>query len=157
MLLNTVGDGVENFAIGAEQIVTAHARLARDARRHNANIGACDIFVFICAEDVAVKTFHGAGVRQIQRFPLRQPINDVEHDHVAEPLQQRQMSHRAADITGSDQCYFLPSHNPSIGMLAAANSCKKALSACYCILATIASPKPEQLTSFAPGIKRSKS
>ena len=37
------------LAVGAKQVVPAHARLARDTRGHDANIGAGDIFILVGA------------------------------------------------------------------------------------------------------------
>ena len=110
MGLDALGHRTENLAVGAKQIVPAHARLARDTRGHDTDIGAGNIFILVGADDVAVEPFNRAGVGQVERFTLRQAIDDIEQHHIAQTLEQRQMGHRTADVARANQCNFLPSH-----------------------------------------------
>jgi hypothetical protein len=41
-------------------------------------------------------------VRQIERFTLRQSLNDIKQNHVAQTFEQTKVSHTAADITGAN-------------------------------------------------------
>ena len=75
------------MAVGAKQVVPAHARLARDTRRHDTDIGAGDIFILVGASHIAVKPFNRAGVRKIESFTLRQAIDDIEQHHIAQPFE----------------------------------------------------------------------
>ena len=59
----SVGNRGQDFGVGAEKIIAAHARFAGNSRRDNANVGAGNIFIVIGADDIAVKAFDRSGMR----------------------------------------------------------------------------------------------
>ena len=93
-----------------EQIVAAHAGLARHAGGDDADIGALDRFIAIGAEKLGVEAVDRRGLRDIERFALRDAFGDVEHDDVAEFLEADEMRERAADQAGADQRNFVTRH-----------------------------------------------
>ena len=46
----------------------------------------------------------------IERLALRNALDDVEQDDVAELLEADQMRERAADLAGADQCNLVTRH-----------------------------------------------
>src|SRR5207248_7349223 len=54
-----------------------------------------------------------ARLRDIQRFPLRQAFDDVEHHHITEFLQPDEKSQRAADLATADERDFVAGHECS--------------------------------------------
>ena len=88
------------FAVSAEQVVPAHSRLAGDTRSHNANVGAGNVVIFVCSDDVAVEILRlGPACDRSSALPWGKSLNHIEHDHITESFEQRQMRHRPADIT----------------------------------------------------------
>ena len=82
-----------------EQIVTAHAGLARHAGGDDADRGALDRLVGIGAGKVGVEAFDRRRLDKIERLALRHAFGDVEHDDVAKLLEADEMRQRAADLT----------------------------------------------------------
>ena len=118
MAFDSVGDRLHHLQIDAEQIVPAHAWLARDARSDDHDIGAGYGAVIIGAADMRVETGDRSGLRQVERFTLRRPFRDIEEDDVAQFLEADKMGKRAADLTCADQCdLFSPHRNASAQLL----------------------------------------
>ena len=98
-----------HLQIDAEEIVAAHAGLARHAGGDDHHIGALDVGIGIGALELGVEAFDRAGLREVERLALRQAFDDVEQDDVAEFLEADQMRERAADLSAADE------RNPAAG------------------------------------------
>ena len=70
-----------------EQIVAAHAGLARHAGGDDADLGAVDRLVGIGAGEIGVEAIDRRRLRDVERLALRHAFGDVEHHDVAELLQ----------------------------------------------------------------------
>ena len=66
-----VGNVGDDPGIDAEQIVSAHAGLARHARRDDRHVGAGDVVVLVGSDDPAVVPFDRSGLEQVERLALR--------------------------------------------------------------------------------------
>ena len=76
-------NGLHHLQIDAEQIVAAHAGLARHASGDDDDVCACDIGIIVAAGDCRVKAFNRCALRQVERFALRHAFDDVEQHNVA--------------------------------------------------------------------------
>ena len=110
ILLDAFADRGHHFQIDADQIVAAHARLARHAGGDDHHIGALDVGIVLGALEFGIKAFDGTGLGQIQRFALGQTFGNVEDHDIAQFLDRRQMSQRAADLSATDKGNFLARH-----------------------------------------------
>ncbi len=97
--------------VDAQQVVPAHARLARHAGGDDDHVGAADVAVAPGALEARVEVLDRRGLRQIQRLPLRQAGHDVEDDHVAELLEGGEMRQRPADVAAADESYLVARHD----------------------------------------------
>ena len=110
ILLDAGADLIHHLKIDAEQVIAAHARLARHAGGDDAHVGALDAVIRIRAREFRVEALDRGGLRDVERLALRDALHDVEHHDIAEFFQADQMSERAADLAGADQCNFLARH-----------------------------------------------
>ena len=93
-----------------EQVVAAHARLARHAGGDDDHVGAGDVLVVVGAGDLRVEALDRAALLEVERLALGNALDDVEQDDVAELLLRGQVGEGAADIAGTDQGDLLASH-----------------------------------------------
>src|SRR5208337_3007135 len=105
--LEAGGDGFHHLEIDAEQVVTAHAGLPRHAGGDDDDIGAGNGRVVARPAEFGVEALDRAGFGKIERLALRDAVNDVEEDNVAEFLKRRQVRQGPADLPGSDQSNLL--------------------------------------------------
>ena len=118
VLLDAGADLLHHLEIDVEQIVAAHARLARHAGGDDADIGAFDRLVGVGAGEAGVEIVDRRGSGDVERLALRHALHDVEHDDVAELLEADEMSQRAADLTGADQRNLVTRHGGKLfGMM----------------------------------------
>ena len=105
---------LHHLEVDFEQVVAAHAGLARHAGGDDHHVGAGDVLVFGRALDGGVEAFDRAGLAEIERLALRHAVDDVEQDHVAQLLDRHQMRQRAANLPRTDQSDLLARHEPEI-------------------------------------------
>ena len=112
MLLDAGADGFHDLQVDADQVVAAHAGLARHAGRDDAHVGARDRAVVgdAAARVLGVEAFDGAGLREVERLALGGAFHHVHQDDVAEILLAGEQSERAADLAGSDEGDFPARH-----------------------------------------------
>ena len=110
VFLDAGADLIHHLEIDAEQIVAAHAGLARHAGGDDAHVGAFDALVGVGAAIFGVETFDRRGLRDVERLALRDALHDVEHHDVAQLLQTDEVGERAADLARADQCNLLARH-----------------------------------------------
>jgi len=112
MIANSFTDGFHHLEIDSEQVVAAHAGLAGDAGRHDADIGACNVGIIRRSLELHVEIVDRTGLGDIERFAFRNSFGDVEQDDIAELPHGRQMGQGSADHSGADKRDLLPSHEP---------------------------------------------
>ena len=110
VLLDTRADLTHDPGVDVEQVVAAHARTARDARRHDDHIGILDPAVLVGPGEAGIETFDRRRLGQIQGLALGNPVDDVEKHHVAQLFQAGEESQGAADVAGADQRDLIASH-----------------------------------------------
>ncbi len=103
VFLDAGADLLHHLEVDAQQVVAAHARLARHAGGDDANIRALDAGIVVDALIAGIEPFHRRGFGDVQTLALRQALGDVEHHHVAQFLQADQMCECAADHAGADE------------------------------------------------------
>src|SRR5213594_1128760 len=108
--LDVVGHRADDLRVDTEEVVAAHAGLARHAGGDDADVGAADVGVVVGADQAHVEALDGAALQQVERFPLRQALDHVEEDDVAEALERAEVRERAADHPGADERDLLAGH-----------------------------------------------
>jgi hypothetical protein len=68
----------DDFGVDADQIVAAHARLARHARGDDRHIGASDVGIVAGAAQRRIEAFDRRCLRQIQTLTLRHAVDNIE-------------------------------------------------------------------------------
>ena len=110
VFLDAGADLLHHLEIDAEQIVAAHAGLARHAGGDDAHVGALDRLVGVGAGEAGIEAFDRRRLNEVERLALRHAFHDVEQDDVAELLETDQVRERAADLTRADQCNLVSRH-----------------------------------------------
>jgi hypothetical protein len=114
-LLDAVPDRFHDLQVDAEQVVAAHAGLARHAGGDDDHVRALDCRVVVCPDVSGVEAVNRGGFRNVQALALWDALRNVEEHDVAELLQADEMSERAADLSGADQRDLLASHDEVLG------------------------------------------
>src|SRR5262249_21972126 len=78
--------GLHDPVIRVEQIVAAHAGLARDAGGNDDDVGIRRIFVVVRATDVGVTFFDRHRLKQVEALPLWHTLDYVDQDDVRQFL-----------------------------------------------------------------------
>ena len=100
----------DHLGVDADQIVAAHAGLARDAGGDDHDIGAGDVGIVVGAVDHRVVALDRRALDDVERLPLRHPLDDVEQHDVAQFLEPGEQRDRAADLAGADQRDLVACH-----------------------------------------------
>ncbi len=108
MLLDPLGNISDDFRVCLNEIVSAHAWLARQSRGDHTHIRARDISDVIGARDLEVETKNRGEVREIESFTLGHPLDDVVQHHVSKLASTTQHSERATDLPCADERNLLP-------------------------------------------------
>ena len=87
VFLDAGADLLHHLEIDAEQIVAAHAGLARHAGGDDADSGALHRLVGIGAGEAGVEAVDRRGFGEVERLALGNALRDVEQDDVAELLE----------------------------------------------------------------------
>ena len=87
MLLDGRGRPGDDLGVLADEIVAAHAGLAREAGGDDHHVGARDRGIVVAAGDLGVEALDRRGLGDVERLALRHAVEDVEQDDVAEFLQ----------------------------------------------------------------------
>ena len=114
VFLDALADLFHHLEIDAEQIVAAHARLARHAGGDDADLGVVQRLIGIGAGEIRIEPVDRRRLRDIERLALRHAFGNVEHHHVAQLLEADEMSQRAADLAGADQSNLVARHGKSV-------------------------------------------
>ncbi len=73
VLLDALPDRLHHLQIDAEQVVAAHARLARHAGGDDAHVGAGDVGIIRRAFELGVEVVDRAGLGDVERLPSGMP------------------------------------------------------------------------------------
>ena len=109
--LDVLADGGDDLGVGADEIVAAHAGLAREAGGDDHDIGAGDDGVVVATGELGVEALDRRGLGDVERLPLRNAVDDIEEHDVAQLLEARQQSKRAADLPGADKRDLVACHH----------------------------------------------
>ena len=108
--LDALADGLHDLQVDADQVVAAHARLARHAGGDDADVGARDVGVVVGALQGHVLAEDGRGLGDVQGLALRRAFGDVEQDHVAQGFARGHVGQGSADHAGADKGDLRASH-----------------------------------------------
>src|SRR5215469_14816558 len=75
---------LHDAVIGVKQIVTAHPWLARDAGGDDHDVGVRRVFVVVGAGNVRVPLLDWHGLEQVESFPLRNALDDINEYNIGE-------------------------------------------------------------------------
>ena len=113
MRLGRLGDDFRDHVghdleVGVQQVVAAHAGLARNAGGDDDDVGVGGGGVVVGAGDVDVALFDGHGFEQVERLALGHAFDHVDQDHIGQFLGRDPVRGRCANVAGADDAYFLP-------------------------------------------------
>ena len=108
--LMPLADRFHDLEVDAEQVVAAHAGLARHAGGDDDHVGARDVGVVVRALVLGVEAVDRRGFGDVETLALRNAFRDVEQDDVAEFLQAGEVGERAADLAGADERDLVTGH-----------------------------------------------
>ncbi len=114
IFLDAGADLLHHLEIDAQEIVAAHAGLARHAGGDDADLGAVERLIGIGAGEMRVEPVDRGGLRDVERFALRHALGNVEQHHIAQFLQPDQVSQRSADLAGANQSNLVARHGKSV-------------------------------------------
>src|SRR5262249_44305373 len=97
-------DLLHHLEVDAEEIVTAHAWLARHPSGDDADSGTVDGVVGIGTGETRIEAFDRRRLNEIERLALGNAFGNVEQHYVAEFFEANKMGERAADLASTDQC-----------------------------------------------------
>ena len=106
VFLHVVGHAADDLGVLEQEIVAAHAGLARQAAGDDDDIGTGVIGGIVGAFDVAVEAFEAGRLHHVERLALRHALDDVVQDDVAQFLFRQTLGRGGPDKTGSDNCDF---------------------------------------------------
>ena len=100
-------DALHDLEVVAHEIVAAHARLARLARRDHDDVGAGRGTPVRAADEARVRSDDRTRLVDIERHPCGLLLGDVDDDDIGQLLLRDRSSHRHADVAGAtDHCHF---------------------------------------------------
>jgi hypothetical protein len=117
VLLDALAGGLHDLGVGVQEVVSAHARPARDAGGDDHHVGALDRRVGVGAGHLGVEPLDRRGLREVERLALGNALDDIEEGNVAQLLEAGQQCQSAADLPGADQRDLIACHDvPSLGL-----------------------------------------
>ena len=111
VFLDAGADLFHDLEVDAEKVVAAHAGLAGNARRHDADIGAFDGGVVAGTRQRGVEAVDRRGLCDVEALALGDAVGNVEEDDVAQFLDAGEMRQRAADHSRTNKCDLLAGHS----------------------------------------------
>ncbi len=103
VFLQARADLLHDLEVDVEEVVAAHAGLARHAGGDDGDVGVLDRGVGRGTGHLRVEAGDGRGFGDIERLAIRHAFHDVEQDDVTKFLEADEMGERAADLAGADQ------------------------------------------------------
>jgi hypothetical protein len=102
LLRGLLDDGLDDASVLGEQIVAAHARLARQPGGHDDDVRIGGRGVVVRSGDPRVMTHDRRGLGEIEALALWQAFDDVDEHHVGEPGLGDALCGRRPDVAGAD-------------------------------------------------------
>ena len=100
-----VNDRRDDAGVRLQEVVAAHAGLAREARSDDDHVGVRRRRVVVGrADEPRVEAFDGRGLRQVERLALRHALDDVNQHDVAQLLAREPVRGGRADVARADHC-----------------------------------------------------
>src|SRR5205814_6391794 len=127
--------------------------LARHARRDDHDVGVGGLVVAVGPGERAVVAVDGPGLGQVQGLAVRDPLEDVHEDDVAQFLLDGVLGDGGADIAGADHADLGAGMEHADHLRLADMHRHHSVS----MLWMTAVPNSEHFTSFAPSMSRAKS
>ena len=107
-VLDDVADHVlHDLVVGVQQVVAAHARLARNTGGDDDDVGVRGIRVVVGAENGRVAAFDGHGLQQVQSLALRNAFHDVDQDDIGQFCGGDPMSRSGPHVASAHNSNFL--------------------------------------------------
>ncbi|ENN89596.1 hypothetical protein RHSP_59721 [Rhizobium freirei PRF 81] len=110
ILLDAGADLLHDLEVDAEKVVAAHARLAGNACRDDADVSAFDRGIVAGAGEISVKAFDRRRLGDVETLALGDAVRDVEQDDVAQFLQAGEMRQRATNHARTNKCDLVARH-----------------------------------------------
>ncbi len=105
VLDDLLGHRLHDLVVASQQVVAAHARLARHAGRDHHDVGVGRLLPALVgravADDARVRPFDRAGLEHVERDARRLRFGDVDDDDVGKLLVGDGARHRRADVAGA--------------------------------------------------------
>ncbi len=98
---------IHDFVVGVEQVIAAHARLARNSGGDHDDIGIGGVSVIVRADDAGVSFLNRHGFEQIKAFALRNAVDDVDQDYVRQFFGGNPVRSRGANVSRANNRNFL--------------------------------------------------
>ncbi len=98
---------LHDLVVGVEQVVAAHAGLARNSRGDHNDVGVRGVGVIIGADDVAVALLNRHCLQQVECLALRNAFHDVDENDIGQFLRGDPMGRGCPHISSSNNRYFL--------------------------------------------------
>ena len=114
VLHDLLGDALDDVVVRLQEIVAAHAGLARNACRDHHDVRICRVPVFVRARYAGVVAFNGCGLCQIQSLALRDPGNDIHQDNVSELLVHNALGCSRTNVARANNRYLASCHSLSL-------------------------------------------
>jgi hypothetical protein len=99
-------NGFHNLEVDPQQVIAAHARLARDTGGDDANISARNIFIRLSTRHFSIEFGGWAAFGDVQRLAFGDAFGNVEQDDIAQLFEGSKMGKGATDLTSADQRNF---------------------------------------------------
>src|SRR5713101_4404484 len=107
MLFDLLRDLLDDVGVGADEVITAHPGLARDARRDDDELGAGGWAVVIGADDAGVEALDGRRLVLVESLALGDALDDVyEDDDACELFFGEALCGGGTDIPGANDGDF---------------------------------------------------
>ena len=103
-------DGPDDPGVLGQQVVAAHARLAREPGGDDDDVGAGGVGVVVRAGDPGVVADDRGGLGEVEALALRQALDDVDEDDVGEAGLGDALRGRRADVAGADDGDLVAGH-----------------------------------------------
>jgi len=99
-------DALDDVVVLVQQVVAAHAGLAREPRRDDHDVRVRRIGVVIGAEHPRLRPFDRARLEDVESLALGDALENVEQHDVGELLVREAARRRGADVPRADDADF---------------------------------------------------
>ena len=103
---------VHDLVVGVQQVIAAHARLARNTGGDDDDVRVCGVGVVVGAEHVGVAFLDRHGFQQVESLALRHAFDDVDQNNVGQFFGGHPVSGSRAHVSGTYDSYFLTHEFP---------------------------------------------